>query len=58
MIPGNRPEDEEWDDFIEEITKDTDENGMTVLRARKVWQAGMKTYGLRSKRLAKGRMRP
>lgn len=57
MIPGNRPEDEEWDSFLEEVTRDTDENGMTVLRARKVWQAGMKVYGLRKasgKRVLRG----
>ena len=48
MIPGSRPEDQAWEDFHEQIDRDTDDLALVPEAAAEVWIAGLAAYGLRS----------
>ena len=41
MIPGNRPEDVEWEDFFLLIERNCAEMGFSPEEASKVWATGM-----------------
>lgn len=43
-IPGNRPEDEEWDEFFETVTCDTGEMELTPRQAAIVWHIGLQAW--------------
>lgn len=49
MIPGNRPEDLEWEGFHEWLDDETFVNKLTPVQARLVWMAGMAAYNLLAK---------
>jgi len=40
MIPGNRPEDEAWDDFHAKIDDDCTEMALTPDEAQEIWELG------------------
>lgn len=42
-IPGNRPEDFEWEFFHEQIDNDCYDIGLTVEEARLAWSRGVDT---------------
>ena len=39
-LPGNRPEDEEWDKFYEKVDNDTIEMKLYVDQATTIWEMG------------------
>lgn len=47
MIPGNRPEDEAWETFHEEIDVDCDIHSLTVEEAYTAWEKGLIAIGKR-----------
>ncbi len=40
-IPGNRPEDEAWDDLVQQISRCADAFGWDAATTQKVWKAGV-----------------
>jgi len=44
MIPGNRPEDESWDNFYENVDRDCKEHGFSDIDATTVWILGISVY--------------
>lgn len=43
-LPGNRPIDEEWDKFYEEVDGDCDEMSLYPDQARIIWKMGKVAY--------------
>lgn len=41
MLHGNRPEDEEWDNFIDWLAKELDDNLLTTEDAKDIWRRGL-----------------
>lgn len=44
MIPGNRPEDEAWEQLHEGIGEDATEHNMTSMDVMLAWKIGLKAY--------------
>ena len=40
MIPGNTPEDQEWERFYEKADKDCEEMGLYPDQANAIWEIG------------------
>ena len=43
-IPGNRPEDEAWEQVFDAITRDADERGMTPADVMTAWRMGVAAW--------------
>lgn len=43
-LPGSRPEDIEWDDFIEQIDEDLSRLGISVREAKELWRQAVSIY--------------
>lgn len=44
MIPGNRPEDREWEAIHESIDMDSDQRQLTPREALTVWRVGLQAW--------------
>ena len=55
MIPGNRPEDAEFDDAIEEIVRDAGDRGLNGYEVGKIWRIGFAEFRKRKKKREKER---
>ena len=45
MIPGNRLEDEEWDNFIVEVIDELVDSGLTTEQIKRRWRLGCEVMG-------------
>ena len=50
-IPGNTPEDMEWEEFNEQIDRDSTKHGLSIEDCRLVWQCGLATWPIIQKAL-------
>lgn len=46
LLPGEEPEQREWDDVYEEIARDCEKHKLSAEEARTVWRAGLEDWEL------------